>query len=77
MIEPDELSREVKVFHRTAKAVGLASMWRVQREHRRIPILVGPFVPADIMLAAFHVGTCRVTKVNMSKCKSRLLQQVV
>ena len=54
VIEPDALSREVKALHRTAKAVGLASMWRVQREHRRVPILLGPLVPADIMLSAFR-----------------------
>ena len=54
VIDADELSREVKALHRTAKSIGLASMWRVQREHRRIPILVGPLVPADIMLAGFR-----------------------
>ena len=56
MIQPDELSREVKALHRTAKSVGLASMWRVQREHRHVPVLVGPLVPADIMLAGFRAG---------------------
>ena len=55
-IDADELSREVKARHRTAKSVGLASMWRVQRAHRKVPILVGPLVPADIMLAGFRAG---------------------
>ena len=55
-IDADELSREVKSLHRTAKSVGLASMWRVQRAHRKVSILVGPLVPADIMLAGFRTG---------------------
>ena len=62
MIEPDEMSREVQALHRTAKAVGMAATWRVQREHRRVPILRGPVVPADIMLAAFR-SACSGFKV--------------
>ena len=54
VIDNDGLSREIKVLHHTAKSVGMASMWRVQWEHKRIPILVGPLVPADIMLAGFR-----------------------
>ena len=62
MIEPDEFSREIQALHRTAKAVGVAAMWRVQREHRRVPILLGPVVPADIMLAGFR-SACSAFKV--------------
>ena len=62
MIKPDEMSREVQALHRTAKAVGMAATWRVQREHRRVPILHGPVVPADIMLAAFR-SACSGFKV--------------
>ena len=61
-IDSDELSKEVKALHHTAKSIGLASMWRVQREHRRVPVLVGPLVPADIMLAGFR-SACAGFKV--------------
>ena len=56
------METQVKALHRTAKSIGLASMWRVQREHCRVPILLGPLVPADIMLAAFR-SACNCFKV--------------
>ena len=64
VIEPDALEREIKALHRTAKSVGIASMWRIQRAHRRLPILVGPLVPADIMLAGFRAA-CEGFKVML------------
>ena len=54
IIDEDEMSTKLKALHRTAKSIGMAAMWRVQREHRRVPILIGTLVPADIMLAAFR-----------------------
>ena len=53
MLEPDELASQVKALHRTAKAIGMAATWRVQR---RIPVLIGPLVPADVMLAGFRAA---------------------
>ena len=64
IIEADEFSTKIKTLHRTAKSVGMTAMWRVQREHRRVPILLGPIVPADIMLSAFR-SACSCFKVVM------------
>ena len=56
VIDTDDLTEDMKKLQKTAKKVGLASMWAVQSEHPTTPVWIGPLVPADVMLAGFRSG---------------------
>ena len=63
----DVFRDRMRELHRTAKSVGKAAVWALQAERPHDPVLTGPVVAADVMMAAM-ANACDVFDTYVENC---------